>query len=274
MPPASLHHARGAHRAHEGVMIPSVSAGSSQREASVMWTAHVTVLRARPRRGPRRPHQDQHRSVTRRREDETHGFFPRRMSSGDSSARAGGAQGDATCATRRGDMCYPPGLPLAVQEVKMADVQISLTCATRPRDAARDREVKPEGIALTMILGSRGRGRRARRAAPAVQDETVQGGEWSMAQYLYRIEKGDRSTSPAVFPCAISPRATSTFAGAARSAGPKTWPARIGMYSTPPAARSGIATSASWASTRRHRVVDRGHRHTLVGAEDGRSPRA
>ena len=27
----------------------------------------------------------------------------------------------------------------------------------------------------------------------AVQDETVQGGEWSMAQYLYRIEKGDRS---------------------------------------------------------------------------------
>src|SRR5437667_8379390 len=26
----------------------------------------------------------------------------------------------------------------------------------------------------------------------AVQDEAVQGGEWSMAQYLYRIDRGDR----------------------------------------------------------------------------------
>src|SRR5439155_5613624 len=54
-------------------------------------------------------------------------------------------------------------------------------------------EVKPEGIALTMILGSRGSWpARAEMLRRAVQDEAVQGGEWSMAQYLYRIDKGDR----------------------------------------------------------------------------------
>ena len=54
-------------------------------------------------------------------------------------------------------------------------------------------EVKPEGIALTMTLGSRGSWpARAEMLRRAVQDPAVQGGEWSMAQYLYRIEKGDR----------------------------------------------------------------------------------
>src|SRR2546428_13459208 len=54
-------------------------------------------------------------------------------------------------------------------------------------------EVKPERIALTMILGSRGSWpARAEMLRRAVQDPHVQGGEWSMAQYLYRIDKGDR----------------------------------------------------------------------------------
>ena len=54
-------------------------------------------------------------------------------------------------------------------------------------------EVKPEGIALTMILGRRGSWpARAEMLRRAVQDPGVQGGEWSMAQYLYRIDKGDR----------------------------------------------------------------------------------
>src|SRR2546422_9517653 len=54
-------------------------------------------------------------------------------------------------------------------------------------------EVKPEGIALSMILGSRGSWpARAEMLRRAVQAPHVQGGEWSMAQYLYRIDKGDR----------------------------------------------------------------------------------
>jgi 4,5-dihydroxyphthalate decarboxylase len=54
-------------------------------------------------------------------------------------------------------------------------------------------EVKPEGIALTMVLSSRGSWPgRAEMLRRAVQDPAVHGGEWSMAQYLYRIDKGDR----------------------------------------------------------------------------------
>ena len=76
----------------------------------------------------------------------------------------------------------------------MAGLRISLTCADYARVMPlATGEVKPEGIALTMILGSRGswpaRAEMLRRAA---QDPGVQGGEWSMAQYLYRIDKGDR----------------------------------------------------------------------------------
>jgi 4,5-dihydroxyphthalate decarboxylase len=76
----------------------------------------------------------------------------------------------------------------------MGEIPISLTCA----DYARIMplaigEVKPQGIALTMILGSRGSWpARAEMLRRAVQDPGVQGGEWSMAQYLYRIDKGDR----------------------------------------------------------------------------------
>ena len=76
----------------------------------------------------------------------------------------------------------------------VAEIPISLTCADYARVMPlATGEVKPEGIALSMILGSRGSWpARAEMLRRAVQDPHVQGGEWSMAQYLYRIDKGDR----------------------------------------------------------------------------------
>jgi 4,5-dihydroxyphthalate decarboxylase len=78
--------------------------------------------------------------------------------------------------------------------MEMTDVPIALTCADYARIMPlATGEVKPEGIALTMILGRRGSWPdRAEMLRRAVQDPAVQGGEWSMAQYLYRIDKGDR----------------------------------------------------------------------------------
>jgi len=76
----------------------------------------------------------------------------------------------------------------------MADIPIALTCADYARVMPLvSGEVKPPGIALTMILGTRGSWpARAEMLRRAVQDPVVQGGEWSMAQYLYRIDGGDR----------------------------------------------------------------------------------
>jgi 4,5-dihydroxyphthalate decarboxylase len=76
----------------------------------------------------------------------------------------------------------------------MTDVPISLTCADYARVMPlATGEVKPDGIALTLILGRRGSWpERAEMLRRAVQDPGVQGGEWSMAQYLYGVEKGDR----------------------------------------------------------------------------------
>jgi len=73
-------------------------------------------------------------------------------------------------------------------------IPITLTCADYARVMPlATGEVKPQGIALTMLLGSRGSWpARAEMISRAVQDPKVQGGEWSMAQYLYRIDKGDR----------------------------------------------------------------------------------
>ena len=77
----------------------------------------------------------------------------------------------------------------------MADLPIRLTCA----DYARVMplavgNVKPDGIALTMVLGREGswpmRAEMLRRAAG---DPTVHGGESSMAGHLRRIDQGDRS---------------------------------------------------------------------------------
>src|SRR5262245_10377942 len=76
----------------------------------------------------------------------------------------------------------------------MADIPVTLTCADYARVLPlATGEVRPVGIALTMLLGRRGSWpARAEMLRRAVQDPSVQGGEWSMAQYLYRIEKGDR----------------------------------------------------------------------------------
>jgi 4,5-dihydroxyphthalate decarboxylase len=75
----------------------------------------------------------------------------------------------------------------------MTEVPVTLTCADYARVLPlATGEVRPEGIALTMILGSRGSWpARAEMLRRAVQDPAVQGGEWSMAQYLYRMDKGD-----------------------------------------------------------------------------------
>src|SRR5439155_25702467 len=78
-----------------------------------------------------------------------------------------------------------------------AGIPIALTCADYARVMPlATGEVKPAGIALTMILGSRGSWpARAEMLRRPEQEPGVQGGEWSMAQYLYRIDQGDRRSA-------------------------------------------------------------------------------
>jgi 4,5-dihydroxyphthalate decarboxylase len=117
----------------------------------------------------------------------------------------------------------------------MANVPITLTCADYARlMPLATGEVKPEGIDLRMVLGRRGSWPiRAEMLRRAVQDPEVQGGEWSMAQYLYRIDKGDlRYVGLPVFPLRNFP-ARDLYV---RRGGPIRRPAdlagkRIGMYS-------------------------------------------
>ena len=112
---------------------------------------------------------------------------------------------------------------------------ITLTCADYARVMPlATGEVKPDDIALTMALGSRGSWpARADMINRAVQDPNVQGGEWSMAQYLYRIDKGDRRyVGLPVFPL----RNFTARDLYVRQGGPIKGPAdlagkRIGMYS-------------------------------------------
>jgi len=117
----------------------------------------------------------------------------------------------------------------------MAETPIALTCADYARIMPlATGEVKPEGIALTMMLGSRGSWTaRAEMLRRAVQDPEVQGGEWSMAQYLYRVDNGDRRyVGLPVFPL----RNFTARDLYVRRGGPIRQPAdlagrRIGMYS-------------------------------------------
>jgi 4,5-dihydroxyphthalate decarboxylase len=114
-------------------------------------------------------------------------------------------------------------------------IPITLTCADYARVMPlATGDVTPEGIALTLVLGQRGSWpARAEMLRRAVQDPAVQGGEWSMAQYLYRIDTGDRRfVALPVFPLR-------NFTGRdlyVRRDGPIRQPAdlagkRIGMYS-------------------------------------------
>jgi 4,5-dihydroxyphthalate decarboxylase len=85
----------------------------------------------------------------------------------------------------------------------MAEIKIALTCADYARlMPLATGEVKPEGIDLTLHLSRQGSWpERAEMLRRAVQDPAVQGGEWSMAQYLYRIDKGDhRYVGLPIFP--------------------------------------------------------------------------
>jgi 4,5-dihydroxyphthalate decarboxylase len=117
----------------------------------------------------------------------------------------------------------------------MANVPITLTCADYARlMPLATGEVKPEGIDLRMVLGRRGSWpMRAEMLRRAVQDPEVQGGEWSMAQYLYRIDQGDlRYVGLPVFPL----RNFTARDLYVRRGGPIRQPAdlagkRLGMYS-------------------------------------------
>ena len=77
----------------------------------------------------------------------------------------------------------------------MTDLPLRLTCADYARIIPLAiRDITPEGIDLTMVLGREGswpmRAEMLRRAA---SDPTVHGGESSMAGHLRRVDKGDRS---------------------------------------------------------------------------------
>jgi 4,5-dihydroxyphthalate decarboxylase len=77
----------------------------------------------------------------------------------------------------------------------MPDTSISLTCADYARVMPlATGDVKPDGIALTLIHGTGGSwGTRAEMLRRALEDPAVHGGEGSMAGHLRRIERGDRS---------------------------------------------------------------------------------
>ncbi|HEU5194406.1 MAG TPA: hypothetical protein VFW70_06665 [Methylomirabilota bacterium] len=117
----------------------------------------------------------------------------------------------------------------------MADLAITLTCADYARVMPlATGEVRPDGIQLTLALGSRGSWpARAELLRRAVEDPAVHGGEWSMAQYLYRVDKGDRRyVGLPVFPL----RNFTARDLYVRRGGPVRKPAdlagrRIGMYS-------------------------------------------
>jgi 4,5-dihydroxyphthalate decarboxylase len=77
----------------------------------------------------------------------------------------------------------------------MAKIPISLTCADYARVMPlATRDVKPDGIELTLIHGTGGSWEmRAEMLRRALNDPEVHGGEASMAGHLRRIDKGDRS---------------------------------------------------------------------------------
>jgi 4,5-dihydroxyphthalate decarboxylase len=88
-------------------------------------------------------------------------------------------------------------------QARMSDIPITLTCADYARVMPlATGDVKPEGVDLTLILGSGGSWeRRAEMLRRALNDPSVHGGEASMAGHLRRIDKGDhRFVGLPVFP--------------------------------------------------------------------------
>jgi len=125
----------------------------------------------------------------------------------------------------------------------MAEIPVTLTCADYARVMPLvTGDVKPEGIALTVIHGTGGSWEmRAEMLRRALDDPTVQGGEASMAGHLRRIDKGDRShVGLPVFPL----RNFTARDLYVRKGGPVKSPAdligkRIGMYDW-------VASGAIW----------------------------
>ena len=164
-------------------------------------------------------------------------------------------------------------------EMAMAEMPMTLTCADYARVMPlATGEVKPEGISLTLLLGSRGSWpARAEMLRRAVQDPEVQGGEWSMAQYLYRVDKGDKSyVGLPVFPL----RNFTARDLYVKRGGPVRRPEdlagkRIGMYSYTASGSIWYRHFLRWVGVEPggHQVVGRRHRHAVVGDADGR-PRA
>ena len=76
----------------------------------------------------------------------------------------------------------------------MANLPITLTCADYSRlMPLATGDVNPEGIDLTLVLGSQGSWPdRAQMLHRAMHDPAVHGGEQSMANHLWRVEAGDR----------------------------------------------------------------------------------
>ena len=77
----------------------------------------------------------------------------------------------------------------------MPDLPLTITCADYARVMPlATGEVKPDGVALTLVHGSGGSWEsRAEMLRRALNDPQVQGGEASMAGHLRRIDQGDRS---------------------------------------------------------------------------------
>jgi 4,5-dihydroxyphthalate decarboxylase len=116
----------------------------------------------------------------------------------------------------------------------MPDIPITLTCADYARVMPLAAgAVKPDGIALTLILGSGGSWeKRAEMLRRALHDPDVEGGEASMAGHLRRIDAGDRRhVALPVFPL----RNFTARDLYVRKGGPVSTPAdlrgkRVGMY--------------------------------------------
>src|SRR6266852_2651417 len=148
------------------------------------------------------------------------------------------------------------------ESCRMADILITLTCADYARVMPlATGDVKPDGIALTLIHGTGGSWEmRAEMLRRALNDPAVHGGEASMAGHLRRLDRGDRSfVGLPVFPL----RNFTARDLYVRKGGPVGTPAdligkRVGMYDWSPAARSGTGIFCAYRrAAGQPRMVDR-----------------
>lgn len=140
----------------------------------------------------------------------------------------------------------------------MTDLPLSLTCADYARVLPLAAGmIETPGIALTMILGRAGLWTdRAEMLRRSTQDASVTGGEGSMAQHLYRIDRGDRShIALPIFPLRNLPgrdiyvRAGSPLKSAADLAGKK-----VGTYSASASGSIWYRHFLRWAGVENHSI--------------------